>query len=114
MGWAYGWDRGYKECTQNFISGNLLKNDVFEYREIYEWIGLGGNDSDGRRLMERVQGPPALAGDEWSSSRPVRFTPGTHWIGGWVDPRAGLDDVVKRKFLTLLRLEPPTPRSSSA
>jgi hypothetical protein len=22
----------------------------------------------------------ALAGDEWSSSRPARFTPGTHWI----------------------------------
>jgi hypothetical protein len=26
---------------------------------------------------------------------------GTHWIGGWVDLRAGLDDVEKRKFLTL-------------
>jgi hypothetical protein len=25
----------------------------------------------------------------------------THWIGGWVGPRAGLDDVEKRKFLTL-------------
>jgi hypothetical protein len=40
----------------------------------------------------------ALVGDEWSASRPGRFTPGerapgTHWIGGWVDPRAGLDDV---------------------
>jgi hypothetical protein len=32
----------------------------------------------------------------WSASRPGNFTPGesatrTHWIGGWVDPRAGLD-----------------------
>jgi hypothetical protein len=47
----------------------------------------------------------ALAGGEWSASRPGRFTPGerapgTHWIGGWVDPSAGLDDV-KREFLTL-------------
>jgi hypothetical protein len=47
-----------------------------------------------------------LAGGEWSASRLGRFTPGeratgTHWIGGWVDPRAGLDDVEKRKFLTL-------------
>jgi hypothetical protein len=47
-----------------------------------------------------------LAGGEWSASRPGRFTtreraPSTHWIGGWVDPRAGLDDVEKRKFLTL-------------
>jgi hypothetical protein len=33
----------------------------------------------------------ALAGGEWSTSRPGRFTPGeraprTHWIGDWVDP----------------------------
>jgi hypothetical protein len=31
--------------------------------------------------------------------------PGTLWIGGWVDPRAGLDDMEKWKFLTLLGLE---------
>jgi hypothetical protein len=39
-----------------------------------------------------------LDGGEWSASHPGRFTsgervPGTHWIGGWVDSRAGLDDV---------------------
>jgi hypothetical protein len=27
--------------------------------------------------------------------------PSNHWIGGWVDPRAGLYDVEKRTFLTL-------------
>jgi hypothetical protein len=32
-------------------------------------------------------------------------SPRYHWIGGWVDPRAGLDDVKKRKFLTLPGLE---------
>jgi hypothetical protein len=32
-------------------------------------------------------------------------SPGTHWIGGWVEPRAGLDDMEKRKFLTLPGLE---------
>jgi hypothetical protein len=42
----------------------------------------------------------ALAGGERSTSRPSSFTPGerargTHWIGGWVDPRAGLDDMEK-------------------
>jgi hypothetical protein len=52
----------------------------------------------------------ALAGGEWSASRPGRFTPGerdrgTHWIGGWMDPRGGLDDVEKRIFLTLPGLE---------
>jgi hypothetical protein len=45
----------------------------------------------------------ALDGGEWSASRPGRFTPrerapGTHWIGGWVGPRAVLDAVVKRKI----------------
>jgi hypothetical protein len=30
----------------------------------------------------------------------VRAT-GTHWIGGWVGPRAGLDEVEKKKFVDL-------------
>jgi hypothetical protein len=52
----------------------------------------------------------ALVGGKWSASRPGLFTlgeraPGTHWIGGWVDRRAGLDDLEKRKFLTLPGLE---------
>jgi hypothetical protein len=51
-----------------------------------------------------------LAGGEWSGSRPGHFTPderapGTHWIGGWVDARAGLDDVKMGKFVTLPGLE---------
>jgi hypothetical protein len=50
-------------------------------------------------------------GTRWrSASRPGRFTPkertpGTHWIGGWVGPRAFLDTVVKRKI--------PSPRRES-
>jgi hypothetical protein len=32
--------------------------------------------------------------------------PGTHCIGGWVDPRASLDDMEKWKFLPLPGLEP--------
>jgi hypothetical protein len=52
----------------------------------------------------------AVVGAEWSASRHGRFTPGkialgTHWIGGWEGPRTGLDDVGKRKFLTLPGLE---------
>jgi hypothetical protein len=52
----------------------------------------------------------ALAGGEWSASRPCRFTPGerasgTHCIGGWVRPRAGVDDIEKSTFLTLPGLE---------
>jgi hypothetical protein len=45
----------------------------------------------------------ALDGGDWSASRPGRFTPrerasGTHWIRGWVGPRAVLDTVVKREI----------------
>jgi hypothetical protein len=52
----------------------------------------------------------ALVGDEWSVSRPGRFTPGerglvAHWIGGSVGSKANLDDVDKIRFLTLSGLE---------
>jgi hypothetical protein len=52
----------------------------------------------------------ALVGGEWPASSRCRFTlqekaPPTHWIGGWVGPRAGLKDMEKRKFLTLPGLE---------
>jgi hypothetical protein len=45
----------------------------------------------------------ALEGVEWSVSLPGRFPPGiraigTHWIGGWVDSRAGLDAVARSPF----------------
>jgi hypothetical protein len=41
----------------------------------------------------------ALDGGECSASRPGRFTrreraSSTHWIGGWVGPRTGLDAVL--------------------
>jgi hypothetical protein len=36
--------------------------------------------------------PSALVGGEWPASRHGRFAPGTHCIGGWVDPRSGLDN----------------------
>jgi hypothetical protein len=40
-----------------------------------------------------------------ASLPPAERAPDVRWIGGWVDPRAGLDDVEKRKFLTLPGLE---------
>ena len=47
----------------------------------------------------------ALVGGETSALRPCRFTHGTNWTAGWVGPRVGLDDVEKRKFLTIPGLE---------
>jgi hypothetical protein len=43
----------------------------------------------------------ALGGGKWSVSRPGSITPGerdpaTHWLGGWVGLRAGLDAVENR------------------
>jgi hypothetical protein len=43
----------------------------------------------------------------WSASRPIRFipgerAPGTHWIGGWVDPKAGLNAVDVTELWPLL------------
>jgi hypothetical protein len=40
----------------------------------------------------------------------------SHWLRGWLNPEAGLDDVDKRKFLTLpgLELRPPSVAQSVA
>jgi hypothetical protein len=43
-------------------------------------------------VNEQLHAPAALLSGERSL--------GTHWIGGWVGPRAGLDTVVKRKILS--------------
>jgi hypothetical protein len=66
----------------------------------------GGVDVENHILLTST-----LVGGEWSASRPNRFTtaeraPGTHSIGGWVDPRADLEDAEKRKFLIIWGLEP--------
>jgi hypothetical protein len=40
---------------------------------------------------------------------PRERAPGTHFIGGLVDPKAGLDDMEKCKLFTLSGLELPLP-----
>jgi hypothetical protein len=40
---------------------------------------------------------------------PRERAPGTHFIGGWVEPRAGMDDMEKWKYFTLPGLEVPPP-----
>jgi hypothetical protein len=58
---------------------------------------MGGGDIDWLFLTL------TLDGSEWSVSCPGHFTPGertpgTHWIGGWVDPRADLVAMEKIKM----------------
>jgi hypothetical protein len=46
---------------------------------------------------------------------PSRKNPGTHWIGGWVDTRDGLDVLDNRQIsypYRNLKPEPPGPKSS--
>jgi hypothetical protein len=55
----------------------------------------------------------ALDGGEWSASFPGRFTPGetapgTHWTGGSVGPRTGLD--AEKRKISLPRRESNTGR----
>jgi hypothetical protein len=59
---------------------------------------------------------PALVDDGWSASRPGRLspkerTPSTHWTGGWVGPRVGLDPG-EEKILDPTGTRTPTRRSS--
>jgi hypothetical protein len=51
---------------------------------------------------------------EWSASRAGRFTPrervpDTRWTGGWVDPRAGLEAVVRTSPSSRREWNPRTP-----
>jgi hypothetical protein len=53
-------------------------------------------------------------GSEWTASRPCRFTsgervPDTHWIGGWVGPRSGLNAVERRKIVHFRESNPRHP-----
>jgi hypothetical protein len=43
----------------------------------------------------------------------AHFTPGTHWIGGWVGLRAGLDAGARRKILCPCRGSNPALRVSN-
>jgi hypothetical protein len=75
-----------------------------------QWRRTGGVDVSSTHSLTS-----ALDGGEWSASRPGRFIPRerapfTHWIGGWVGLRAGLDAVAKRKIPSPRReLNPRTP-----
>jgi hypothetical protein len=68
------------------------------------------------QLHEFLNSP--LDGGVWLASRPSRFTPrkkapGTHWIRGLVDPRAGLEVVAKREeFLPRREPNPGRPARS--
>jgi hypothetical protein len=70
----------------------------------------GGQSGTGAGFLRVLRFPLPIISPISPASWPDRFipgesAPGTHWIRGWVDPRACLEDVKKRKFLTLQGLE---------
>jgi hypothetical protein len=81
----------------------ILHNDIMGVTRYWwdnelevSWVGTK-NFGSGSNIS-------ALDGGEWSASRPGRSIPSerapcTPWIGGFVDRRAGVDDVKKRNFL---------------
>jgi hypothetical protein len=73
------------------------------------WRRMGGTD-----VRTNIFLTSALIWGEWLASRPAAFppppppgkeSPSTQWIGGWVGPRAGLDDMEKWKILFTPGLE---------
>jgi hypothetical protein len=58
----------------------------------------GGSEYIDPRILDRSALRPGR-------STPGKELPGTHWIGGWIGPRAGLDDVERRKIVHLLGLK---------
>jgi hypothetical protein len=101
-------------------STSLPPTRPFSRRDVYahiSWvsISLQSRYTSWRRLGgERVYSSysfmnSALDGGGWSESRPGRVlspgedSPGTHWTGGWVGPRAGLGTEVRGKILYLYR-----------
>jgi hypothetical protein len=59
------------------------------YRSTFSWPRYYLEESD------QVHAPAALTPDERA--------PSTHWIGGWVGPRTGLDDTEKRVWIFYIK-----------
>jgi hypothetical protein len=77
---------------------------------VLNWLSTTSCRHMGSRCIDPLFLTSALLVHEWPASRPGPFTPrerapSTLWLGGWVGPRACLENVVEWKFLTLLGLE---------
>jgi hypothetical protein len=99
-------------------SGTMLMNQILVIRKSVvnnNWASRHEGVLGEWRYSSTHSLTSALDESEGLASRPGRFTPrerapGTHWIGGWVGPRAVLDAVVKRKIPSpRLELNPRTP-----
>jgi hypothetical protein len=82
----------YQSINQSINGAQLIKHHAMKaygeqmYRSTFSWP---------RHYLEVSGQLHARA------ALPRERAPGTHWIRGWVDLRADLEDLEKRKFFTL-------------
>jgi hypothetical protein len=95
---------------------DLLPLYIIELQRGIQWhsvLHMAFEDHTGRYQKSGICCLSSSLTTVYSASLSCCFTlgeraPSTHWIGGLVCPRAGLDDVEKWKFLTLPRLNYPS------
>jgi hypothetical protein len=119
------WGLYYKLSSENnfgayrtIITPTLYYKSKFVPVLFFNWAPRHGGLMGEWRYSSTHSLTSTLDIDEWSASRPDRFTPrerspGTHWIGGWMGPRAVLVAVVKEKFPSRSGNWTLEPRSSS-
>jgi hypothetical protein len=88
-----------REITKSIDKSLCLTDNALRHEDVWRMD-----------VQNHVFSTSALVEGESSASRPSHSTsreraPSTHWIGGWVDARTGLDDVERRKPLLLRVLE---------
>jgi hypothetical protein len=81
------------------LPGNGRAVPVLNQLSTMPWRSMGG------RIYSSTFSWPRHYWKWVVSFTPGERAPGTHWIGGWVNPRAGVDYLEKRKFLSLPGLE---------
>jgi hypothetical protein len=103
------WILGRMYMFRNYAASLMVKVKL-SLCFFFNWVPCHEGVLEEWRYSSTHSFTSALDGGEWSASCPGRFisrerAPSTHWIGGWVGPRAVLDAVVKRKI--------PSPRLES-
>jgi hypothetical protein len=97
----------YKVLEDLGVDEGIILNCKEKLSRYTPWRRMGE-----RRYSSYSYLTSALDGDEWSASHPDRAlppgerAPGTHWMGGWVGTRTGLDAEARRKILCLSGIEP--------
>jgi hypothetical protein len=100
------WVRGQESWViviTSLITGQWFASAILFYIKLSHYCHT---NNKGERMYSSTQSwPQALDGGEWSASHlcfiPMEKTPSTHWIGGWVGLRAGLDTEARGKILCL-------------